>query len=182
VKDLYAILDRLQCGERIYADADQVRRVEFEPEATVGDQREQLLPALWRGADEIVIRPGPILDRDLQAPTGGCGEQRIGVLGKTFVVSVFGNGVVAPGKDHENRHAGRSDRLGELEGFGLQRAALFRVRIELVAEEGNGGDEKARLPRLNADAALAAPSPSSRGLRQLNRIMLSAASSALRTA
>ncbi|MNL76900.1 hypothetical protein D3C87_2029410 [compost metagenome] len=59
-----AILDRIHRGIGIDADADQVRRVEFETEAPVGYPLEELLPTLRGGTYEIVLRPRPVFNRE----------------------------------------------------------------------------------------------------------------------
>ena len=78
---------------------------EFEPEAAIRDSREKLAPALRRGADEIVLRSRPILDREGEAGRSRLFDQTVREVGEVVIVGLLARIVVTSRKDHEDREA-----------------------------------------------------------------------------
>ena len=118
MQDGDAIPDVGKRFERIDADAQQMRRIEFQAEAGALDPCEKLLPSVGRRADEIVLRAGPVLDRKCQAARIGRRNQRVGVVCETVVILLLAHLVVPTGKDDENRNLRLADRMRELQRFG----------------------------------------------------------------
>src|SRR6185437_8020121 len=119
MQDLDPRLHLLEGGMGVDAEPDQMRGVEFQAEAAVGHQPEQLLPASRGRGNEIVVGTGPVLDGDLEVL--GRTQECHRVLREGLVVVIRGKTVVPARKNHEDRHVDGFDRLGErLSGRGAR--------------------------------------------------------------